>query len=214
MFRDEDGDVQRALMGVFDQSKTPQGDGALVIQAISAKETSVADDAVKALKGKADEKGNIPQAAKNILFRAIQGGNEAQITAAAGLARNLSLFDAIPFLIPAQVAGNNNQGGTRKGDLAYIAIGTQTAYVADLTPVVSESAVGFDPTLGLVNEGTLLRIRDAAVVTYRSTVNIVLNDLGGQLTGARPGLGYDMRQWKTWYDTQYVPAMAKRAEAK
>jgi type II secretory pathway component GspD/PulD (secretin) len=44
------------------------------------------------------------------------------------------------------------------GQISNIYVATQIAFVSDLTPVVSESAVGFDPTLATVNEGVRLLI--------------------------------------------------------
>jgi general secretion pathway protein D len=44
------------------------------------------------------------------------------------------------------------------GQTSNIYVATQVAFVSDLTPVVSESAVGFDPTLATVNEGVRLLI--------------------------------------------------------
>jgi general secretion pathway protein D len=44
------------------------------------------------------------------------------------------------------------------GQTSNIYVATQVAFVSDLTPVVSESAVGFDPTLATVNEGVRLLV--------------------------------------------------------
>jgi type II secretory pathway component GspD/PulD (secretin)/tetratricopeptide (TPR) repeat protein len=44
------------------------------------------------------------------------------------------------------------------GQTSNIYVATQIAFVSDLQPVVSESAVGFDPTLATVNEGVRLLI--------------------------------------------------------
>ncbi|MCX5689954.1 MAG: hypothetical protein NTV94_09275, partial [Planctomycetota bacterium] len=44
------------------------------------------------------------------------------------------------------------------GQTSNIYVATQVAFVSDLAPVVSESAVGFDPTLATVNEGVRLLI--------------------------------------------------------
>jgi len=42
------------------------------------------------------------------------------------------------------------------GQWAHIAVATQVAFISDLQPVVSESAVGFDPDVAVVNEGVVL----------------------------------------------------------
>lgn len=44
------------------------------------------------------------------------------------------------------------------GQRSFISVATQVAFVSDLQPVVSESAVGFDPTLQTVNEGVVLEL--------------------------------------------------------
>lgn len=45
------------------------------------------------------------------------------------------------------------------GQLANIYVATQVAYVGDLEPVVSDSAVGFDPTVEVATEGVTLLVR-------------------------------------------------------
>lgn len=45
------------------------------------------------------------------------------------------------------------------GQLANIYVATQVAYVGDLEPVVSDSAVGFDPTIEVATEGVTLLVR-------------------------------------------------------
>jgi len=44
------------------------------------------------------------------------------------------------------------------GQRSFISVATQVAFVSDLQPVVSEAAVGFDPTLQTVNEGVVLEL--------------------------------------------------------
>ncbi len=44
------------------------------------------------------------------------------------------------------------------GQTANIVVATQTAFVSDLDPVVSESAVGFDPTLETISDGVRLLV--------------------------------------------------------
>lgn len=42
------------------------------------------------------------------------------------------------------------------GQISNIYVATQTAFVSDLQPIVSDSAVGFDPTLSTLNEGVVM----------------------------------------------------------
>lgn len=44
------------------------------------------------------------------------------------------------------------------GQASNIYVATQTAFVSDLQPVTSDSAVGFDPTVGVVTEGVTLLV--------------------------------------------------------
>lgn len=62
------------------------------------------------------------------------------------------------------------------GQRANISVATQVAFVADLTPVTSDSAVGFDPDIGTVSEGVGLDI-DGTVSADRRyvTLNVQAN---------------------------------------
>ena len=80
------------------------------------------------------------------------------------------------------------------GALADILVATQQAFVQDLQPVVGDSAVGFDPELGVVTSGTILRVMGAYVVTYRTEVHNSLVGLssrawGGRSTACAPAYG-------------------------
>jgi len=128
---------------------------------------------------------------------------------AGSLAGSLRALEAIPLLIFAQVTVDPFE---KKGDLAWIAVATQRAFVAGLEPVVGSGAGAFRPIPGVVQEGAILRVVDAVVIFYRTEVHRVLvrmtTDDWGQSTAH---LDYDMRQWWLWYNEQYVPA--KNAEA-
>lgn len=57
------------------------------------------------------------------------------------------------------------------GQRANISVATQVAFISDLTPVTSDSAVGFDPTVGAVSEGVLLDV-DGTVSADRRYVTL------------------------------------------
>lgn len=86
-----------------------------------------------------------------------------------------------------------------QGDLAFILIGQQTAFISDLEPVVSESAVAFDPQVSVVTEGVLS-------ARERCGRDDVLHR-GPQFVGfvvtiyRRPtiGMGWDQDKWWKWY---------------
>jgi hypothetical protein len=90
---------------------------------------------------------------------------------------------------------------TMQSQRAWIMDGTQKAYVASLTPVVAEGAVGFTPTIGTLGTGMLLDVK-ATVEPWNEHVTQtvphpeVLDSLR-RLTGQ--DFGYDIGAWRTWY---------------
>jgi hypothetical protein len=116
----------------------------------------------------------------------------------------LDIVRAIPMLIFAQVNVTQNQ--ETPGDLAWIAIQTQRAYVAGLIPVAGDNAGGFQPIIGVVSEGSILRIVDAVVIEYRTVVNGSLVNLTTRDWGKpTDSFGYNVQSWWDWYNTEYVP---------
>lgn len=53
------------------------------------------------------------------------------------------------------------------GQTANIYVATQTAFISDLMPVVGDSAVGFDPTVGVVTEGVTLLVEGTVTADRR-----------------------------------------------
>lgn len=85
------------------------------------------------------------------------------------------------------------------GQTSNIYVATQVSFVSDLTPIVSQSAVGFDPQLGVVNEGVRLVVDgvisadrryvtlnvDASVAKIEGFVNTPVTAVaGGQLVNS------------------------------
>jgi len=85
------------------------------------------------------------------------------------------------------------------GQTSNIYVATQVAFVSDLTPIVSESAVGFDPQLATVNEGVRLLVEgtisadrryvtmnvDASVAKIEGFENTAVSAIaGGQLVNS------------------------------
>lgn len=130
---------------------------------------------------------------------------------AAALAGNFNAIETIPLLIFSQVT--RDPVPEHEGDLAWIANQTQHAYVANLIPVTGPGVVAYQPVIGRVTEGTLLRIMDAVVVVYRTVVHDVLVDLssrdGGDPTDT---LGYDPSAWWQWYHQDYLPAKREQLD--
>ncbi len=118
------------------------------------------------------------------------------------LAGALRALETIPLLIFAQATADPFDN---TGDLAWIAIATQRAFVAGVQPIVGDGAGAFAPIPGIVSEGAILRVVDAVVIFYRTEVHRVLvamtTDDWGQSTAH---LGYDIKRWWEWYNTEYV----------
>lgn len=84
----------------------------------------------------------------SILIRATQGNqNVTQLTAP-----RLTLFN---------------------GQEAYVLVSRQIAYVSDLTPIVAQGAVGFDPTVSTIQSGVVLSVK-AVVSADRKYVTLTL----------------------------------------
>jgi Flp pilus assembly secretin CpaC len=71
------------------------------------------------------------------------------------------------------------------GQISNIFVATQTTYVSDLEPVVSESAVGFDPDPQVVNEGVVLTV-DGTVSADRRFVTMNIDTAVARLEGFTP----------------------------
>jgi general secretion pathway protein D len=82
------------------------------------------------------------------------------------------------------------------GQRSYISVSTVTTYIADVTPVVAEAAVGWDPTIGAIPVGVTLDVK-ATVSADRRYVQMDLRpqvaDIEGfehsTVTAAVPALG-------------------------
>ena len=68
------------------------------------------------------------------------------------------------------------------GQRSYIAVATVTTYIADVTPVVAEAAVGWDPTIGAIPVGVTLDVR-ATVSADRRYVQMDLRPQVADIQG-------------------------------
>ncbi len=91
----------------------------------------------------------------------IRSGNPAP---ALGIAGQFLDDIQVDFLIQATQADRRSVRLTAprltftNGQVSNIYVATQTAFVSDLQPIVSDSAVGFDPTLSTLNEGVVMLV--------------------------------------------------------
>lgn len=220
IFKGDASDVRVAILDIFQDNKSDAGDAALAWVAMTDRESSIRASALDRLQRRLAEVGGVSDRINLVVLKALRSGDERQIAAAAELAQNIGLYEVIPWLISAQLgqaqrSGGGGGSGQNSGDLAYILIGQQTAFISDLTPVVSESAVAFDPQVSVITSGTLLRVNDAVVTTYRSEVHNSLVGLSSRYTG-RPtiGMGWDQDKWWNWYKDEFLPLKKARAAEK
>lgn len=207
----EDDDVQYGLVRHFADLKNPSGDAALCWMAMRHKKQSARDMAEHALLDRVYAmEGEVPLTVRRLVESSIRSNVHANAGAGAMLAHKLHLYELVPTMIVSQVA---EQRRGRRGDLAYIAISTQRAFVADLTPVVGTNAVGFDPQIGVVSEGVVLRVRDAVVQVYRYDVHNALVAMTSEDWGESTArFGFDIFAWRDWYLNEYRPFKLEQLE--
>lgn len=216
VFEREGEDVQRAIIQMLVEQGTPEADATLAWATVMLNNADFRANARVGLVERISTAG-VTQPMYNVLDMALQGESESRANAAADIADQFEILGLIPRLITAQFSGNPGGGGgesDRDGDLAFIAIGRQVAFVSDLTPVVADSAVGFDPTISVVNEGTVIAIQDASVTIYRTEIHRSLVGLTSRVWG-RPTseLGYDYEAWKRWYFDEFLPSQQQNPSA-
>ncbi len=202
-------DVARTLAAHLAEQDNDDARAALAWAAIHAPDQELARRAADALVAGSQPIG---RPALGVIAASLAEGDAETVTQAALLTESLALVELIPLLIEAQVG--RAQPTRRRGDRAWIMVGTQTAYVADLNPVVADSAVAFDPQIAVITEGTLLRVGDAVIVTVRSEVHGVLFRMTSSLLG-RPTntLGYDVAAWRELWTTELAPLVAEQRKA-
>ncbi len=213
IFAREKDDVRFAILDHLADIKSEHADATLAWAAVHGRDSLYRSEASNRLIHRARETGEPSFYVKSVIAEALKSGNNDEMASAAQLAQVLRLFEAIPMLINAQVTGTTTGvGETDETALAYILVGQQQAFVADLTPVVGDSAVAFDPTVAVVTEGVVLRVIDAVVFTYRVEVHNSLVALSSDAWGRSTAhLGWDNEKWREWYVKELVPHLARTA---
>jgi hypothetical protein len=157
---------------------------------------------------RAEARSRLGEPAPAPVLRVLDGALRSprhEIASRAGLvAGAVNALETIPLLIFAQAA----PGGSDEpmGDLAWIAIEKQRAFIAALIPIVGDGVAAFQPIPGVVSEGVILRVYDAVVVIYRTEIHRVLVGMTSRDWGQPTGhLGYDMDRWWAWYNDEYLP---------
>ncbi|HYE03065.1 MAG TPA: hypothetical protein VD963_07500 [Phycisphaerales bacterium] len=217
IFEREGADVRAAVLDIFaEHAADDQGDAALAWTTIFSKDADFRAMARARLGAKLGEGAAIGDRVRRVIAAGIRRGRHHQAVTAAQLAQQFKLYEMIPLLIPAQAGGAGaalGTGGGSGGDLAYIVVGTQRAYISDLTPVVADAAVGFDPEVSVLTEGTVLRIGDAVVTTHVTAIHeslVGLANAGWDGRDTSP-LGFNLPAWERWYAQEFKPHREKLA---
>jgi hypothetical protein len=171
---DEEGDVRGAVLDHLADQKTEQADAAIAWVAIFEKNRSFRAEALDRIARRTREnKGEVPLPAQSAVVAGLKSGKASYATAAGQVASFMRLFEAIPMMAAAQAGPQGGYYGgqpdTPDQELAYIVIGTQRSFIADLNPVVGENAVGFDPQVGVITEGVVPRAWCSASSTPSSS---------------------------------------------
>lgn len=144
-----------------------------------------------------------------VIDNALRAPQHAIANNAGILAGRVDAFAAIPVLIFAQATADEARS---KADLAWIAIATRQSYVANVVPVVGNGSGAFQPVIGSVASGVVMRVQDAVVYTYRADVHNALVSLTTRQSGqATADFGWDMARWWTWFNAEFVPANRAKA---
>lgn len=139
----------------------------------------------------------------------LRDSRHAVVNQAGILAGKVDAFAVIPTLIFAQVTADEKKTSS---DLAWIAMGTRTNYIANVVAVVGDRAGAFQPVIGNLQTGVLMQVKDAMVYTYRSDAHQSLVALTTRDFGqSTADIGWDMKKWWTWFNSEYVPY--KQAQA-
>lgn len=221
VFKHDAHDVRAGILDHFADQQTGEADATLAWAAVFDHDAWFREQAAQRLLARSKETGEVSNRVKTVAAYGLRNSDDTIAGSAARLINTLNLIEAIPALINAQVPGGGNVPAADGGEaaLAYILVGTQQAFVADLEPVVGDSAVGFDPELGIVTEGTYIRVIDAVVITYRTEIHYQLVDMADRNWSGSPSrstasLSYDPAKWRDWYVKEFLPDQtSKRAAA-
>jgi hypothetical protein len=213
----EKDDVRGAILDMLAAQQSDEADTTIAWVAVFHKEPGFRTLAMDRLSRRLARCGKATDRIRAVISNGLRPDNDSRTLATAALLANqFDLVEVIPLLINAQVSGPPTTqavggGGGGEHALAYILIGTQTSYIADLRPVVGDSAVAFEPTLGVVTDGVYLRVIDAVVYTYHTEVHRALVDLSSRAWGrSTDRLGWDNREWVRWYRSEFQPYWTRK----
>lgn len=226
---DEEDDVRLAMLDHLAAQPDARADAVLAWAAVFDKREPLRVACRERLKARAAAH-EVPAETRSMIAEGLRSADAPTVADAGELAAALNQLDAMPMMIRAQVnerqapatggggltAGGGGGSASLASDsaLAYIFVGRQITFVADLTPVVGQNAVAFDPTIGVLTEGTVLRITDAVVKVYNVALHNTLSTWASAAWG-RPTdhLGWDINAWLAWYHDDLLPHIAAQRAA-
>ena len=145
-------------------------------------------------------------AAQRAIARQLDAGRELFVNRAAMIAG----AHGTSILIPSLVAAQYDPPTPTRGDEAWIAIGKTVSYVQGAVPVVGDASGAFQPIIGNVFEGSVLRIMESVVEIYRTEASAALAAIVERETGLpAPPFGFDEDRWLAWYERDF-PLLASR----
>ena len=200
----EGEDVRRAVVEHL-AAAGPSGQAALAWTAIHGTQSPMREACVAALRG--------PASAETlaVLQAALRGSGHEIIDRAGRIAGVMDAWPAIPHLVATQYSADPVR---RKSDLAWIAIGTQRSYVQNLIPVTGDGSGAFQPVIGQILEGFVMRVTDAVVVIYRTEVHRSLVGITSRATGVdTSGNGWSFTAWRDWYNRDFLAIATAQATA-
>lgn len=209
LFDDRPFEMQRGLVELFVKQGTDDADVAIAWAAVFNEDERMRTWAAGRLVERVGET-EPSHRVQRVLELGLLSGKDDPAIASSNLVRQFGLVNAIPYLIQAQAEPERRD--VRQGAIAQIVVGTQQAFVANLTPVVANNAVGYQPTIGVVTNGVVLRVMDAVVWSYRTEVHNNLVGLSSQAWGQPTGsMGYDQTAWFDWYENEFKPSLAEKS---
>jgi hypothetical protein len=206
IFAREDEDVRGAILDHLVDQQHDDADTVVAWIAVFDKDKNYREMAAERLQHRMVAAAGPTPRIKAVIMEGLTRSRDQDVASAAQLASMLQIAEVIPMLINAQAVARSSGSGGRESSLAWILVGQQQAYVSGLTPVVGPNSVAFDPQLSVITTGTVLRVIDAVVVTYRVEVHSALVNLTSNLWGQSTAhMGYDGSAWSAWYTREFLP---------
>lgn len=206
LFDNQPIEMRRRMLELFVEQATEDADVVLAWVAVFNEDEDLRTWAAGRLTERVGE-SEPSHRIQRVLESGLTSGDDDAAVASSNLVRRFNLLKAIPYLIQAQAQPQRQD--VRRGAIAQIVVGTQQAFVANLTPVVANNAVGYQPTIGVVTDGVVLRVMDAVVWSYRTEIHRDLVAMTTDASGtATARFGYDSKQWFDWYNNDFKPTLA------